>query len=408
MAVKKLFIKKYGRKVWGYIAFIDGARRRKFGFATQEKAETALYNARIAAQERGAGIQPDTSPVTVKQIIEARIKSLPVPKGFPGHHSRKQAVVDLNRFLATLPPGLLVTQLAKAHTAGYRDARLEAGLAPQTVFRELTNIQACFNSASEKFPQLETWKPPARPKLKTPRGSRNRVVSPDEAARLLAHMRRSRMATHKRCKQEPIREYRARLDAADFFQLLLQSAMRPDEAVRRSFSDVIWHSSRLRIDATKTDEEGMIDLPESCVEMLRRRREQNPSAHWIFPSDKRPGKHLESAPIVLIRRAAKDLGIPWGYENNGIVLYTTRHTAATAMLDAGYDLPTVQAQTRHSTKTMLMRYGHASARSRRAAASTLDSFGENSCAGSFVGDTPESPSNPPNPRRKGKVKAAKT
>jgi integrase len=204
-----------------------------------------------------------------------------------------------------------------------------------------------------------------------------------------------------------MREYRARLDAADFFQLVLQSAMRPDEAIRRAFTDVLWHSSRLIIDATKTDEEGTIDLPESCREMLTRRREQNPGSRWIFPSDIKPGKHLVRAPTELIRRAAKELKIPWGYEDNGIVLYTTRHTAATLMLDAGHDLPTVQAQTRHSTKTMLMRYGHASARSRRAAANTLDSLGRDSYSGSSGTSTPETPSNPPSPRHKAKAKSAK-
>ena len=44
------------------------------------------------------------------------------------------------------------------------------------------------------------------------------------------------------------------------------------------------------------------------------------------------------------------------------------------MLEARYDLLTVQAQTRYSDKTMLMRYGHASARSRRAAVTALDQF----------------------------------
>ena len=114
-------------------------------------------------------------------------------------------------------------------------------------------------------------------------------------------------------------------------------------------------------------------------------------------------------PTKIIRDAAKKLGIPWGYgSRGGIVLYTTRHTAATAMLDAGNDLATVQAQTRHSTRQMLMRYGHATARSRRAAASALDSFKQDSCAGSCTEITPDAPSNPPNPRLRAKAKAAKT
>jgi integrase len=405
---KKEFVKKYNRKVWGFVGYIDGVRKRKFGFATEEKAQTAFYNARVAARERRAGVLPDDAPVTVKELIETRIKKLPVPKGSPGHHSRNQAIVDLNRFLALLPDKLLVTQLTTADIARYRDARLGAGLAPQTVFREITNIQACLNSARETFPQLDNWRPPARPKLKVPKGNRNRVIAPDEAAQILARLRRERESTHKRCKVEPLREYRARLDAADFFQFALQTAMRPDEIVRSEWSHVLWHTSRLLIDATKTDEEGTIDLPESCLEMLKRRREQNQDSHWIFPSDIKRGRHLVRAPAELIRRAAYELKIAWGYAEGGIVLYTTRHTAATAMLDAGHDIATVQAQTRHSTKTMLFRYAHATARSRRAAASSLDSFGSKSLAGSLAGSTPATPPNPRMPRHKGKVRNGKS
>ncbi|HEY0321963.1 MAG TPA: tyrosine-type recombinase/integrase [Pyrinomonadaceae bacterium] len=410
MAVfKKLFIKKYGRKVYGYIGFIDGRKRRKFGFATSGKAQDAFYNARVQAKERRAGIHPDAPPVTVEQLIDKRTASLPVPKGMPGHDSRRSAVLHLKAFLAMLPDGMLVTQLTTADTAAYRDARLEAGIAPQTVFRELTNIQSCFNKAREHFPQLETWRSPAKPQLKIPRGTRNRVITPDEIARLLTYLRRPREETHESYSREPSRTYLSRIEAADFLQLALQSAMRPSEIVCRAWADVIWHANRLLIDATKTDEEGTIDLPESCMEMLKRRREQHKDSPWIFPSLYSNRRHMYRAPTQLIRRASLELGIPWGYAaRNGIVLYTTRHTAATAMLDAGNDLPTVQAQTRHSTKNMLMRYAHATARSRRAAAAALDSFSNNSCAGSCASVTPETPSSPPNPRPKVKAKAAKS
>src|SRR5206468_1495280 len=102
---------------------------------------------------------------------------------------------------------------------------------------------------------------------------------------------------------------RARLDHADYFQFTLQTGLRPDEAIRRAWTDVLWDSSRLRVDATKTDEEATIDLPASCLEMLKHRYErQSPKSLWIFPSDKRAGEHLESAAHVIIRRAALAVG----------------------------------------------------------------------------------------------------
>lgn len=405
----KRYIKKYGRKVWGYIGFIDGRKRRKFGFASEEKAQTAFYNARVQAKERRSGIQPDAPPVTVKELIEKRCARLPVPKGFPGHDSRRSACNHLKAFLSMLPDGMLVTQLTTSDSARYRDARLALGIAPQTVFRELTNIQSCFNNAREDFPQLETWRPPAKPKLKIPRGNRNIVIAPDTVTLLLTYLRRPREETHESFTREPSRTFLSRIEAADFFQFALQSAMRPGEIVRLQWTDVLWHSNRLIVDATKTDEEATIDLPESLMEMLKRRREQHKDSPWIFPSLYSKRRHMYRPPTQLLRAAAEKLGVPWGYASrNGIVLYTARHTAATTMLDGGCDLPTVQAQTRHSTRQMLMRYGHATAKSRRGAASSLDSFGQDSCAGPCAGDTPVAPSSPPNPRVRAKGKAAKT
>lgn len=405
----KRYIKKYGRKVWGYIGYIDGRKRRKFGFASEEKAQQAFYNARVTARERRSGLQPDAAPVTVKELIERRVSQLPVPKGFPGYDARRSACNHLNALLAMLPEGLLVTQLTTSDTASYRDARLAAGIAPQTVFRELTNIQSCLNSARESFPQLETWRPPAKPKLKVPRGLRTRVITPNEAQSLLTYLRRPREQTHEHFSQEQILSYRSRIEAADFFQFALFSAMRPGEIVRLRWTDVLWHSSRLMVDATKTDEEATIDLPEGCMGLLKRRYEQHKDSPWIFPSLHNRRRHIHRAPDQLLRYAALKLKLEWGYNSrNGIVLYTTRHTAATTMLDAGHDLPTVQAQTRHSTKQMLMRYGHATARSRRAAAAELDSFSDNPCAGSCTTLTPETPVSPRNPRPKAKAKSAKS
>jgi integrase len=384
MGVKQEFSAKLNKKTWGYDARITGKRVRCFGFSSRSAAEIALANARVKANERRAGVIPEEPPavITVRQLVERRIKVLPVPRGAPGYYSRNQAIGDLERFLTLVDGDMPVHKLSTAHTAIYRDARLAAGLQPQTVFRELTNLQACFNSAREHFAELEAWRPPARPKLKVPRGQREATYAPEDAARLLAHLRRPREETHPCYAREPARSYRARLDAADSFQIALQTAGRCGEVISLRWTDVLWHKNALRVEATKTNEEGVIFLPESLVEMLRRRRAaQSPPSEWVFPSDLRPDEHVSRGFVSIVRQAALDLGIPWGYGTpGGVVFHTTRHTATTAMLDAGYDLPTVQAQTRHSDKTMLMRYGHASARSRRGAATALDQF---------AADTPE-------------------
>ncbi|MCA1567279.1 MAG: site-specific integrase [Acidobacteria bacterium] len=383
MGVKQEWSDKHNREVWGYDARIGiGDRRRRvrrFGFSSRAAAEIALSKARVTENERRAGVIPEEPPavITLRQLIEVRVKGMPVPKGTPGYYSRNQAIGDLERFLSMTDGEMPVEQLSTAHVARYRDARLASGLQPQTVFREITNLQACFNSAREHFPELETWRPPQRPKLRLPKGQREATFAPEDVARLLAYLRRPREATHARYSREPARAYRARLAAADSFQIALQTAGRSGEVYRLRWADVLWHKGALRVDSTKLDEEGVIFLPDSLMELLRRRRDAQVGTPgvWVFPSDLCPERHVSRGYTSIIRQAAIELGIPWGYETpGGVVFHTTRHTATTAMLDAGNDLPTVQAQTRHSDKTMLMRYGHASARSRRAAVTALDQF----------------------------------
>lgn len=380
MGVRKVYSTKHLRSVWGYDAEIRGVRKRRFGFSTRAAAEVALANARVRENERAAGviIEPPLT-VTVRQVVEARVKTLPVAKGKPGYYSRNQAVGDLRRFLSLLgtDAAMPAQQLTTAHVAIYRDARLASGLAPQTVFRELTNIHACFNQAREQFPALDAWRPPARPKLKVPRGQREATFSPQDALRLLEYLRRPRGTEHERFKSgEPSRAYRSRLDAADYFQLALQSTKRGGELRSLRWADVLWHRAALRVDSTKVAEEGIVYLPASVMEMLERRRAtQVPQAKWVFPSDIYPDRHVERGYTEIVRRAAIALGITWGYDKpGGVVFHTTRHTATTAMLEAGHDLATVQAQTGHSDKTMLKRYAHATTRSRRAAVTALDQF----------------------------------
>lgn len=381
MGVRQFKSKRLGRDTWGFDARIRGRRVQKTGFSTKKAAELALANARVHANEVAAGvrIEPEQrAVVSVRQVIERRKKQLPVPAGSRGYSSRKQAARNLDRFLAWLSdPGMDVRDLQTAHLAAFRDDQLAKGLLPQSVLNVLTPVMSTLHSARENFPALDGWQPPAWPKLTLPKGKKQVVYAPDTAAELLAHLRRPRDASHPTFKNgESRRSYRARLDAADYLQMALQSGLRGCELRARSWADVVWHRSALRVDNTKAGDEGTVYLPESLLEMLRRRRErQSPESPWIFPNDLDSARHHRRGYGEVIRAACETLGIPWGYKaSGGVVLHTTRHTAATAMLDEGWDVATVQSQMRWSDRTMLLNYGHATTRSRRGAATALDKF----------------------------------
>lgn len=365
---------RFGQKVWRYdIRLPDGTRKRKKGFSSAQAASIAASRVVIAVNEKRAGVTPPPSGPTCSDVIRKRINHLKVPKGSRGYYSRNQAIVDLERFLK-ITSGLQVTELRTAHFAEYRDLRLKS-VKPQTVYRELTNLHACFNQAYETFSELESWRPPRRPSLVVPEGDREVTYSPMDAHRLLEYLRRPRLKTHYRYHNgEPLRSYNARLNAADYFQMALQTSKRAGEIRTRAWSDLLWHKNGLRVDSTKRQKEGVIYLPESLMQMLRDRRARMPESKWIFPSDLYPDKPMERLNVDIIRRACVHLGIEWGYgSSRGVVFHTTRHTATTAMLDK-YDSRIVQAQTGHSDEAMMRRYNHPKMELHREAVQTLDQF----------------------------------
>lgn len=364
MGVRQFWSNLLNSWTWGYDARIKGRRVKKIGFATEENAQLALAIRRVKANERRAGIVETAGRVTVKQLVDARIKQIGEKT-----YSRKHACVTLRAWLAMLPDGLLVEELKRAHIAKYRDARLEK-IKPQSVNRELKDVMSCLNAASEIFPELEEWRPPKRPKLKVPKGYRKVTISPEQIRKILARLRRVRE------EKERAQAYRARLDAADGFEVALECLGRKGEVRTLEWDHIYWQAKKLQLDSKKTDSDDIIFISDSLLALFERRRAaQKPPSRYIFPSDRNPERPISRIPIHLVKRAAEECGIPWGYDKpNGIVFHTTRHTAVTALLEAGYDLPTVQAQSRHSTQQMLMRYGHARAENRRATAETLSAF----------------------------------
>ncbi len=364
MAVKMFWSALLGRKSWGYDARIKGRRVHKIGFASKENAELALSKRRIAANEKRAGVTPEAARITVAHLVTARINQFDKKS-----YSQKHSGVTLRAWAAMMPDALLVEEVKTAHLAKYRDARLQK-IKPQSVHRELADIYACLNAASELFTELAEWRPPKRPRLKVPKGYRNVTIEPVQIALILTRLRREKE------EKERITFYRARMDAADFFQIALYTLARKDEIRTLRWDAISWQAHKLQLDSKKTDTDAAIFIPDALIELFKRRRDaQHPASPFVFPSSRNPQRPVSRFCIEIVKRAAEKCGIPWGYDQpNGIVFHTTRHTAVTALLDAGYDLATVKAQSRHSTSQMLLRYSHPSVHNRRAAADTLSSF----------------------------------
>ncbi|HEV2862887.1 MAG TPA: site-specific integrase [Pyrinomonadaceae bacterium] len=371
MGVWKQWSKRYRREVWGYDARVGGRRRQKFGFSTESAALLALSMARVEAFERKAGVapEPELPGVTVKQLVERRAAQLQeTPR-------RRATAGILRRWLATLPDGLLVTEITTAHLQSYVDARLKS-VKQQTVFRELTDISSCLHRARDLFARLEAWTPPRRPRNVSQGRARARLISADEVARLLAYLRRPRgpqeWSGGRRVEWESY--VRFRHDAADLLEMALLTAARRSEILSLRWTDINFDWKTLRITGTKTDRVRVIPMSPALADILARRRRESAGSPFVFHVTAGRAT-LRASTEKIFRAAGKAAGVPYGRDvPGGWVLHDTRHTAITAMLHAGHSLESVMAISGHSARVMAMRYAHATEATRRAAVTALDQF----------------------------------
>lgn len=361
MKYDEYWSKRLNRSMWKFTGhFPHYGRRTRINFTSKKDAMAAANSLFQDGQRRVYGITPPDSPrVTVKQIIEKRKPRI-----------RPQAQRLLNRWLKTLPVGILVTELDSTHFRNYADDRLK-DIKPQTVFRELTDVFAMLNSAHLDFPALKNWKPPERPKLEAmPEGDREAYYSPEQVRMLLAWLLRPRE------DKEQGSAYLARLDCADWFVLALMTGMRASELRTRRWSDINFHWRTIRIDRTKGRKQGMIKVSPACIAILMKRKERATS-EYLFPSSRDPSRPLKRFWTEILKRACEACGIPWGYDDPaGVVLHTTRHSTVTTMLELGHSMEAARALTGHTKKRMTERYSHASQMARDKAPEALDVFAE--------------------------------
>jgi integrase len=136
----------------------------------------------------------------------------------------------------------------------------------------------------------------------------------------------------------------------------LNTAMRHSEILRARFEHLDLEHHRLLVPKAKAGMREQPITPELAA-ILRKEREMAADPNgWVFPSP-RPGATLTghrdrmSKPF---RRAV----IAAGLDPQLITPHVMRHTAITALVKAGVDLPTIQRISGHKTLAMVLRYTH--------------------------------------------------
>ena len=147
-------------------------------------------------------------------------------------------------------------------------------------------------------------------------------------------------------------------DLNDLARVMRNQGMRPDEALSLAKTDVDLERNQLYIRRGKSKAaRRTLDLTSESRQILGRR--MGGSSTWIFPSPRRPGRHLTRLNSAH-DRVCRQAGL-------GFVLYDFRHSFSTRMAQAGVDLATLAAILGHSSIRTVQRYVHPTADHKREA-----------------------------------------
>jgi integrase len=159
---------------------------------------------------------------------------------------------------------------------------------------------------------------------------------------------------------EEEREYFARaaknMNLYDLARLLRNQGMRPEEVISLRRTDIDFDRGQLQIQTGKTKAaRRTLDLTAESLSILGRRCQK--ASIWVFPSDRKSGKHL------VRMNGAHDSACAGTKKRRALhfVLYDFRHTFAIQMAQAGVDLATLAAILGHSSIRMVQKYVHPTA-----------------------------------------------
>src|SRR5262245_15512180 len=356
--------------------YVGGRRVREGGFITKDDARNAISAIR-ADYKRGKYQFPgDARKVSLKRVGEAWVAHLKQASRHPAYIRRTEHAFTLLGKLCGADTS--VTRVTTGDLERYVAER--RSVKPQTIFNDLTTIRAAFRHAAETFPDLQTWRPPKPPtSVRQSRGSRQRILTPDEERRLLSVLRQPTASARER-HYIPFR-----LQTADLVELALHTGMRRNEILTLEWANV--HLDRspgyphgwILCRATKTGDRAMGTTDDRVIPLSRRASEiltsrKAPGSH-VFPATGTNGPKGLSHQTQLhraLKQACKQAKIPYGNSTpGGFVFHDLRHTAATRMLQSGADLRTVMDILGHREVSTALKYAHSTAASRFAAVSGI-------------------------------------
>jgi integrase len=250
-------------------------------------------------------------------------------------------------------------------TDRYKRRRIDSGAAAGTINRELATLSHLFSMAVE-WGWLD--RRPCRIKNLEENSGRIIALSDDQCASLM----------------------RAAVTGADpycwlFVAFGLNTAMRHSEILAARFDQVDFDKLRLFIPDAKAGQREQPITPE-LAQMLHGEREMRDDPEgWIFPS---PHKDSGTGHRARMANAFRDAVVRARLDPERVTPHVMRHSAITALVHAGIDLPTIQKISGHKTLAMVLRYVHVHGqhidRAIRAIGRTVPELAENETGRTFT------------------------
>ena len=331
---------------------VDGRRihrvvGRESEGVTREQAERAVESFRTKARE--GRLDLPTGRKTHRTFAEAGEEYLTRIEHHPKHGRnlrRKQHHIRqrLTPYFRGQRPDKL-TDFAVAH---YIRQRKGEGAAQATINRELSTLSHFLNRC------MEWGWTNARPKIDKGEEARKQIVVLSDADKQA--LMRAAIGD-----QDPLTWL--------FAAIAMGTGMRHSEILRVQWQEIDFAHRRIFIGRAKAGQRQQ-PIPPSLADTLEREWKQLGAPQgYLFPTTRADAKHPHRQDMAKqFRRAVERAKL----NPEKVTPHVLRHTAITALVQAGVDLPTIQKVSGHKTLAMVLRYTHLSDEHVDRAVSTLD------------------------------------
>lgn len=331
---------------------VNGRRYRQSGFATRKKAEEFVDALKLKKAFRKAGIQAPVGTIRIEQLLDKR-------RSLITNQAEKQRAARIFEYFLDQHGNPEVNEVRSSHFQHFINARINDGVKPETVNREINLLSAAFRRAPEMFPdELEEYEPPKIPRPRFKRKRREKIITEKEKDRILKWFYRPQ-------GKETEAKYNNRVRVGRMFELAWLLGLRYSEIASLKKPDFRAAERRLTVRRHKTSTTSEIEfLPDAVCNLLNDAVKAS-RTDFIFTHTGSSPKNFYS----LLKAAIESAGLVYG-RAEGITFHSCRHSFISRLVRVT-DIATAQTFSGHSTGHMVALYSHASAESRQAAMNRL-------------------------------------